>query len=209
MSRTFNIPRDPHETGENIYAKSRITINPGLTVLVGCNGSGKSTLLNMIERRLEKLDIPVFSYDNLNEGGYLAKDWALNVSGKMELLIGLATSSEGEQIYINFGEMCRKLGGFVRQNQNKNELWILLDAIDSGLSVDYIVELKEFLNDLVIGGNKDKDVYVLVSANEYELCRTEDCFDVHNGKYTSFEDYEEYREFILRSREWKDKRGVT
>lgn len=209
MSRRFCIPKDPHETGESIYAKSRITIKPGLTVLVGCNGSGKSTLIRHIGYKLKKLRIPFFDYDNLFEGGKNAKDWALQVSGNMNLLIDLATSSEGEQIYINFGEMCRKLGLFVRTNAMEKELWIMLDAIDSGLSIDYIDELKGFLKDMVIGGNKDKDVYILVSANAYELCRDEWCFDVHNGVYTSFKDYEDYRDFVLRSRERKDKRGVN
>ena len=209
MSRRFCIPKDPHETGEPIYAKSRITLKPGLTVLVGCNGSGKSTLMRHIRYKLRKLAIPFFEYDNLFEGGASAKDWALQVSGNMNLLVSLAMSSEGEQIYINFGEMCRKLGAFIRQNSDAKELWIMFDSIDSGLSIDYIDELKNFLKDMVIGGDKDKDIYILMSANAYELCRDEQCFDVHNGMYTSFKDYEEYRDFVLRSRERKDKRGVN
>lgn len=208
MSRTFDIPRDPHECGMEIYSKDHITINPGLTILVGCNGSGKTTLLRLIKERLKGLDIPVFSYDNLCDGGHNARQWALDVSGDMDLLVKLALSSEGEQIYINFGRICAKLGTFVRRNADKNELWILLDAVDSGLSIDYIVEIKDFLTDQVVGGNPDKDIYVLISANEYEMCCTENCFDIYNGVYTSFEDYEEYREFILRSRERTDKRGV-
>ena len=206
MSRRFNIPKDPYDTDDIVFAKSRIDIKPGLTILVGCNGSGKSTLMRHIGYRLKKLDIPFFEYDNLHQGGHRAKDWALNVSGDINLLANLACSSEGEQIYINFSQMCRKLRAFIRQNADAKELWIMLDAIDSGLSIDYITELKDFLNDLVIGKNQDKDIYILMSANSYELCRDERCFDVHNGVYTSFKDYEEYREFVLRSREWKDKR---
>ena len=206
MSRRFNIPKDPYDLGKQIYSKSRIDIKPGLTVLVGCNGSGKSTLMRHIGYELKKLDIPFFEYDNLHQGGHRAQDWALNVSGNMNLLATLVCSSEGEQIHINFAEMCEKLGAFVRRNADAKELWIMLDAIDSGLSIDYIVEIKGFLKDLVIGKNPDKDVYILMSANAYEVCRDEQCFDVHNGVYTSFKDYEEYREFVLRSREWKDKR---
>lgn len=209
MSHTFVIPHDPYDNEIVVYSKSRVTFQPGLTILVGCNGSGKSTLLRLIREKLQKTNIPVFDYDNLDQGGRNAKDWALNVSGNMKLLITLATSSEGEQIYINFGEICRKLGDFVRRNQNASELWILLDAIDSGLSIDNIVEIKGFLTDMVIGGNSDKDVYVLISANEYELCRDERCFDVHNGVYVDFSDYEDYREFIFRSRERKDKRSLA
>ena len=32
------------------------------------------------------------------------------------------------------------------------------------------------------------------------------CFDVYRGKYLMFESYDDYREFILKTREEKDKR---
>ena len=38
------------------------------------------------------------------------------------------------------------------------------------------------------------------------MARDEQCFDVYNGKYVKFTDYEEYRDFILQSREWKNQR---
>ena len=49
----------------------------------------------------------------------------------------------------------------------------------------------------VIDDCKNTDVYIIVAANTYELARNEKCFDVVNGKYISFKDYEEYRKFIL------------
>ena len=207
MSHTFSIPKDPYDWNTPIYSKSRITIKPGLTVLVGCNGSGKTTLLSLIRKHMRHDNIPLFEYNNLHEGGKIAMDWALQISGDMKILAALATSSEGEQIYINFGEMCEKLGGFMRKHSGAKERWILFDAIDSGLSIDNICELKGFLKDLVIGEDPE-NVYVIISANAYELCRGEQCFDVHNGKYVTFEDYEDYRDFVLRSRDWKDKRYV-
>ena len=45
------------------------------------------------------------------------------------------------------------------------------------------------------------------SMEQKKLCRGEQCFDVYNGKYTTFKDYEDYRDFILKSREWKEKRN--
>jgi hypothetical protein len=83
------------------------------------------------------------------------------------------------------------------------ERWILLDAIDSGLSVDNIVKLKEELFKTILEYNEGNEIYIIVSANEYEMARQEQCFDVYNGKYITFNDYEEYRQFILETNEIK------
>ena len=85
-------------------------------------------------------------------------------------------------------------------------MWIFFDAIDSGLSVDNVVDVKECLFKTIFDDNPNTDVYIIVSANEYELARDESCFDVYNGKYIKFKDYEDYRNFILKTRKIKDKR---
>ena len=94
----------------------------------------------------------------------------------------------------------------MEEQEESNERWILLDAIDSGLSIDNIVDVKEYLFKTILENNFGKEIYILVVANEYEMARGEDCFDVHNGKYVKFTDYEDYRNFVLKSKEWKDKR---
>ena len=53
----------------DLYKKRSITINEGVTVLVGCNGSGKTTLLHQIKDQLKKDGIPFVSFDNLHDGG--------------------------------------------------------------------------------------------------------------------------------------------
>lgn len=45
-----------------------------------------------------------------------------------------------------------------------------------------------------------------MSANEYEMANGENCFDVYNGKYVRFENYEEYRNMVLESKQWKIER---
>ena len=83
----------------------------------------------------------------------------------------------------------------------------MLDAIDSGMSVDNIVEIVSVFN-MILEDAKSmgKEVYIIISANEFELCRNSPCFDVHAGKYRTFTDYEDYRKFILKSREKKNAR---
>lgn len=99
-------------------------------------------------------------------------------------------------------------GEEIEDKEIPKERWILLDAVDSGLSVDNIIDLKEQLFKTILEEyNFGNEIYILISANEYEMARDEQCFDVYNGKYITFKDYEEYRKFILESKKWKEQRS--
>lgn len=203
--RTFKFARDPYDTGETLYQKATMTLEPGVTVLVGCNGTGKTTLLQYIKEKLDKEGLPVISYNNLIDGGSRSVSAAVFYDD-MSLAANLLISSEGEQIITNLGTMANKIGRFVREHKGAPEFWILLDAIDSGLSVDNVIDVKECLFEAILNDNPATDVYIVVSANEYEMCSDENCFDVRNGKYVHFEDYDDYKKFILQSRKQKDAR---
>lgn len=203
--RKFVIDKDYKGVGCDIYKKKNIEINTGVTVLVGCNGMGKTTLIHQLKRQLEKKDIPVISFDNLHDGGGHARSKA-GFYGDWEFLSASMQSSEGENIVLNLGQMASQIGQFARTNRGTPEMWIFFDAIDSGLSVDNVVDVKELLFKTILEDSPNTDVYIIVSANEYELARDENCFDVYNGKYIKFKDYEDYRNFILKTREIKDKR---
>lgn len=230
MSKEFQLKKDYYDERYELYKKETITINPGITVLVGCNGTGKTTLIHQIQSQLKKEDIPCISFDNLCDG------WSKAISNAaffedFHFVATAVCSSEGENIVMNIGNLAIRLGNFIKTGKDNgrenrlqeaferllkdditeekeipNERWILLDAIDSGLSIDNIVDVKEYLLKAILEDYKDGDVYIIVSANEYEMARGEQCFDVHNGEYVIFADYEEYRDFILNSRRWKDKR---
>lgn len=217
--RKFKLEREYYEEGEKIFKKSSITIQPGVTVLVGCNGAGKTTLLRHMENALKKEEIPCVKYDNLHEGARNAVSEAAFFKD-FGLVAQLMCSSEGENISLNVGMFATKLRKFINTGKTKtrlpvfhennnenesNERWILFDAIDSGLSIDNIMEIKDLFN-LIIEDGVEKEVYIIVSANAYELARGEQCFDVYDGKYITFSDYEDYRKFILKSRERKNQR---
>ena len=201
----IDIDQAPYDDNECLYMRKQYQFKPGVSVLVGCNGTGKTTLLDMIKERMRKAKIPCIMYDNLHDGGHQARSTAFFFE-QMELGATLMCSSEGEQISINIANMATKIGKFVRENRGKPEIWILFDAIDSGLSVDNIVDVKDNLFRIILEDNKDSDVYIIVSANEYEMCRGEQCFAVTTGEYMVFNDYESYREFVLNSRKLKDQR---
>jgi hypothetical protein len=184
-------------------------IKPGLTVLVGCNGIGKTTFLQQLEYDLKEKKEKYISYNNLLDGGSHARQAALD-RNDIGFLATAATSSEGENINLNICSFASKLGHLIRKklDQDDKKVFILLDAIDSGLSIDYIIDIKEHLFDFVVKDCKKKgiDIYFVVSANSYEMARESDCFDVYEGKYKKFKDYEEYREFILERRKIKEMR---
>lgn len=223
--------RNPYENGTNLTEPKEITINPGLTVLVGCNGAGKTTLINNIEEVLKKENVPFCMFDNLKEGGSSSissiisgyKEFATDT---LEMGASLWTASEGEAIKINLGRNSTLYKEFLDTGFFKNKYYefkkifndskdvctsnervFLYDATDSGLSIDSVIEIKNLFN-LILKDSKEKNLetYIIIAANEYELCRGENCFDVNKGNYITFSDYEDYRTFILNSRKLKEKR---
>lgn len=203
----YRVDKDPYDTEETLFSgKLTRTIEPGFTVLVGCNGSGKSTVLRYIKDTYKRNDdYKVFSWDGLYDKGP-TKQRMLD-SSNIDLLATLAFASEGEEINTNIGILASKIGTFVRTNGDKNII-ILLDGLDSGLSIDNIIDTKEFFKELLIPDVEDAghECYVIMPANEYELARGERCIDARTGKEVRFDSYEEYRNFVLKSKEHKNKR---
>lgn len=205
MGRTFSIEKYPFDDSTQVFKKSKIILNSGVTILVGCNGIGKSTLIRRIKSALSKENIPVFMYDNLAEGDVYARTKSA-FYGQWELFSEQFSASEGEAIFLNLCAVTREIGAFVRNNKNTDELWILFDAIDSGLSIDQIREVKEYLihfihNDIQ---NNGIEPYIIVSSNEYEMCIDENCFDIAEGEYCRFKTYDAYSKCVMKSRDLKN-----
>lgn len=229
MSRIFKTWRNPYDEGFSTCRKKEIEINSGVTVLVGCNGAGKSTLLHNIREGLKKENVPVFVYDNEKNGGHNSIGESI-FYGDVALGATALCSSEGENITINLGKIASKLRKFIQTGDDgnrfsklgrllsdeekieitSNERWILLDTMDSGYSIDNVIEMKDFFQ-MVLDDSKmhGMEVYIVISSNEYELAHDSDCFDVMEGKYIRFTGYEEYKKFILKTREKKNKRYKT
>lgn len=224
--RTFKFNKEYYKKGVKIFNKSEATFVDGVTVLVGCNGYGKSTMLNIIEAELNKNKIPYIKYDNLVDGGESSKSQYMFESD-FTALANTMMSSEGEQIHFNFGRLCSTLGHFIKTGENifrpnpfanifrdkneekieSDERWVLIDAIDSGLSIDNVEDVKGVFRLMMKdAAENNKRLYIIVSANAYEVVREMMGFDVYKCEYIKFEDYESYRKFVLKCRKKKDKR---
>lgn len=204
-NRQFKIHRDYYEEGVKLYNTDAFIFNPGLTVLAGCNGSGKTTLIRAMKSDLNKRGIPYVSFDNLKDGGNTARQSAL-LNDDLHFLATSVCSSEGENIVMNMNHAARKIGSHMRSENKTDECWIFLDAIDSGLSIDNIDDVKRHLFDVILESKQCDDIYIIVSTNSFELARGEQCMDVWSGKYIRFNNYDEYRQFIFESRKHKDGR---
>lgn len=221
--------RNPYDNGFSTTRLKNITIKSGVTVLVGCNGAGKTTLIKNITEQLKKENTPYRIFDNLSSGGKKSVS-EMMYNNNIEKVALMFSSSEGENIDNNICNILEKARYFIETgdsniyetnkflnffrdiNQDEepiisNERWFLFDAIDSGYSIDNIVELKETFNLMISDSKKmNKDLYIIVSANSYEMADNENCLDVMSGKYIRFKDYDEYKKFIIKSRKRKEKR---
>lgn len=229
---TINTWRDPYDAGFTTIKPKQVSFQPGLTVLVGCNGAGKSTLLMNIKEEVAEQKLPCHSYDNLVDGGnHLGA--ILGGYGEegddLALGVSLFTSSEGEEIKGNITRESRLYKSFLELGYYNNRDYklrrifkdkdedekiisnvriLLFDAVDSGMSVDAVIEIKALFDTMMQDAEKmGIELYLIISANEYELARGSQCFDVNTGKYLTFADYEEYRDFIIKSRMKKEVRN--
>ena len=205
--KTFKLIRNPYDEDIKIFSKKEVIIESGVTVLVGCNGYGKTTFLNNIAKSLRDEDIEFVHYNNLKDGGTHSVSAAL-FTKDFSFAANAMCSSEGERIVMNLEKLANRIGNYIRHTPDQNEYFILLDAVDSGFSVDNIQEVKKYLFAPIAQdcAQRGKTVYIIVSANEYELCRGERCFDIYTGKYREFKSYNAYKNFILRTRKIKDMR---
>ena len=193
----IKIPTKPFGNGVRIFRRARIDIQPGLTVLVGCNGAGKTTLLNFVKEYCEKEEIPCFSYDNYSEGGNRTAERIMFETGRgAEVFAEMWGQSEGETISTNIGYCASSLRHFLKTGKkhknNKleqafmklldieeleiktNKRVLIFDGIDSGFSIDNVLEVKDVFHLIMDDAEKmGLEVYILVSANSFEMAKDE------------------------------------
>ena len=197
-----------------LYTRKNFTFYPGLNNLVGCNGSGKSTLIDIfLKPYFRDNEIPYIQWNDRRYGGNYLMDKMLNFDNDMEGLVAMSLSSEGERISYGLLSVFKDIGRSFRQYSGQ-AVAVLLDAIDSGMSADEIIETRKCILDVVIPDAEKLGVipYFILATNNYEWCDDERIHNINisNGQKLFIHSYEEYRDIILKSRELKDKlRGYT
>ena len=182
-----------------IHNGFNLKLKPGFTALVGPNGAGKTTLLVQLREYAQENKIKYWEYSNLSDGGEMAMDRYL-LMGNMRMLATAVCSSEGEKLVGNFANRLSEMGKKVKAALKSGEpLVVLLDSIDSGISIDRAREIRDFLlsieNEEVLksGGN----IHIVMAVNHYEIAKSPvDCVNVRTGEHIVFKSYDEYANFI-------------
>ena len=177
------------------------------TLLFGANGVGKSSLIKGILKQKEikfncDKEIKLYSYinneqnfRNMNKNSNLSYEdmfnpYLINKKYNAEEL------SEGQSIIYSLQdifELC------VQIKDDSNDSIILLDEIDSGLSIDNVDYLSDKIKEIT---DKYSNIQFIITFNNFEFCRNfPKVFNMYNGKYITIESYEQYRNIINSNRE--------
>ena len=201
-----------------------------LNLLYGCNGIGKSSLLRTIRDRFElkKFDRMEVSEDVL-ERAKVQKDEDLQkffisssvneyglhtyfdssdnlgtnhpaMNADIDAMVrhfNVKFISEGESIVESFLE-------FIEKNKSKFEEGntILIDEIDSGLSVEYINMILNVIIDII---NKHKVQFIIGINNYHWIYRVKQYIDMSTGKFVECNSYDEFMKNTLAVRDKKMK----
>ena len=208
---------DPYDDDRKFFRKKSIQFKPNcITTVIGCNGSGKSTLLLEIKEYLRTRGTPYISFNNLGEEG-----GEKNSSNMLQAAVGgikldnpvcslehsvfnFFCASEGEKIREAVITFASNIISSINKYSGYGEFWILFDALDSGLSVDVIDEIKnELFSRLIQEVSPAINLYLIVSSNSYEISEGTECFSIEKMKYVNIKSYKRFKDLILSSRRYK------
>ena len=209
------LQNDPYEDDRKFFAKRTANFRPGITTLVGCNGIGKSTMLHGIEHELKERGTPYILFDNLGEeGGEKSSSlgsvmWKgrRNFEAAIEKAAFLSESSEGEKIVSALLSYISSSISDIKGYAGYGELWLLFDAIDSGLSADYIEDIKDgVFGKIIDSAPEGTRIYIIASSNSYEMSSGTMCFSVEKMRYVNIRSYDAFVKAVKSSRKYKAKR---
>lgn len=180
---------------------NKLTLIPNkITVLVGKNGYGKTSLMRGIEEWCEEHNEICVSWSD-NEYGRDNGRGILGFHEDYKNLASMAFVSEGQSIMssirIFFIGKCVK--AMNNRKPDQENIFLLMDQLDSGLDVHQINYIKKVINDTLIDDMHVKnglDVYPIITANTYEVAIGEDCVDPITREHMCFNTLEEYTKYI-------------
>ena len=182
-------------------------INPQLILFIGLNGAGKSSLLQAISSTLKpnetngkyKGDV-ILTFKN-DENPKLLEFASRVDNGKyrgyledVTLDIKCLFSSEGESNLLSFRHfVTQKL---VPQLEKKTPVLLIVDELDSGLSVNYVISMGSLLKKLT---DQYPNLQLIMSANQYELIRLfkSSTIALPSGEYLELNSYQDFLEWYI------------
>lgn len=207
IQRTFRLKRDYFGDHTRMFTYGNLSVTEGRTMLVGCNGTGKSTLLREIHQQLRTSKSPVRMYDGAGSGsGQRVAEMFMAANNAEGVAVALS-SSEGEKCRLTFGQFLGGLQPFVRSCAGA-ECWLLFDGLDSGVSLDNVCEYRWVFEQIEKDAAEyDVTLFIVCTANTFAFVQGECSVDARTGNQYYFDDYEQYKEFVLASRKRLDERN--
>ena len=117
-------------------------------------------------------------------------------------------SSNGESVIMRLNGAIEAIGIFIKKSiKEQVPLWIFIDDVDAGTSIDVIAEVKANLIQASEYLNKHNlEHYIVVTSNSFEFAKDMYCLYARTMKPIEVTDYEKYKKFVLKSRKDKEKR---
>lgn len=167
-----------------------------LNILFGGNGVGKTTFLNAIRDNKVSFEtdnnqeVLIKSYTNSIDNMKInSKDRELKTMKQVQIVYNSSSLSEGQTIIhyvLNFLQEIKDL-------KTDKQIVVLLDEVDSGLSVENINFLLWQIKDLI----EKKNVQFFISSNHFHFVYAQKMvLNMYTGKYTKIDSYEEYFELL-------------
>lgn len=216
---------------EKLYKADKIELlENNVYIFTGCNGIGKSTLIFQITED-RPTALKHFAYNLLNDYNgynsfvnhftddkpnsdsdvyYLSIDKKSNARGINPSPFAKISSqfkSSGEQLIYNMLPCLEIVDKELERLKNKT-LYLLLDDLDVGTSLDVILEEKLVIKRFIKTLEKNNTKYIIcISANNYELTKLGTCIDCVTLKPIEFKDYDDYVNYVVSTRKYKDIRN--
>lgn len=210
----IKIDRNPYDAKHPLYSRSLLTVNEGVTVLIGCNGSGKTTLIRQLADILRR-ESPASTIVNIDAnsetdrlmGGGLSQDTFIRS-------LTMRSESEGNRRWYAVADRFSDIGEAVR-DENLHDLWILIDGFDSGVDISGVNLMLDTLDETVTPELHRRHIplHVVMSATTYEPVRYA---QTHNGTVIGiptlrpirFHGYEDWRDWTLNNAKQVEKRNT-
>lgn len=165
-----------------------------LNILFGGNGVGKTTFLNAIkDNKLSfeldnEKDVLIKSFTNSIDNMKInSQQKELSSTRDVVKLFNSNSFSEGQSIIHYVLSFLYD----IKELETDKQIVVLLDEVDSGLSVENINMLLWQIKDLI----DTKNVQFFISSNHYHFVYAfKNVLNMYDGKYIKIESYEEYFE---------------
>lgn len=174
-----------------------------ITLLIGPNGTGKTLSLRNIEEVLKKEGIKCIRYSNKNNDIVNCYSEFNKYAEITDLLS--AFHSEGERI-IDSVEKWANTHMVKNLLEHDDNIWVLFDELDSGLSIDKLYYFLDQLMSILAyekKRNPNRDVKFIFSCNSYEMLEYFKCNKnvtiilVPTGEIVDIKTYEEFKDLYL------------